>query len=345
MAKWKCEEKVDALYAGGRPPLISSIHKRRTRSVARAQATVHKVLDQDDLIELILQQRSDGDPYNHFRNEPSGPAAVNTSFLTAINRLRPSPPNYDKCMRSVDTTMRTLIANMKMPQSVRNPKVLNIRKILQKVTASVAGVDESTCFPTLCTWLITHKGELVDVKSINLTIIDLSDKSENMNHFANVLRNGALATLTSLDLGYNQIGDEGTKVFSTALSSGALANLTKLDLTFNQIGDEGMQAFSTAISSGSLGSLQFLNLDGNQISDAGMKSFSDAIAMGSLASLQALWLNGNQIGDEGMKAFSSALSSGALVLPKLAEVFVLGNPGDKTGMKKACSARGIQCHA
>ena len=183
---------MDALYAGGRPPLISSIRKHRTRSVARAQATMHKVLDQYDLIELILQQRSDGDPYNHFRNEPSGPAVVNTSFLTAINRLRPSPPNYDKCMRSVDTTMRTLIANMKMPQSVRNPKVLNIRKILQKVTASVAGVDESTCFPTLCTWLITHKGELVDVKSKSLTGRTLLDIQVTSSHRFRNLRQRCL---------------------------------------------------------------------------------------------------------------------------------------------------------
>jgi hypothetical protein len=91
------------------------------------------------------------------------------------------------------------------------------RDILQKVTPSVAGVDESTCFPTLCTWLITHKGELVDVKSIILTDIDLSTTSVNMNHFANVLRNVELASLTHLYLERDQIGDNGMIAFADAI--------------------------------------------------------------------------------------------------------------------------------
>ena len=63
-------------------------------------------------------------------------------------------------------------------------------------------------------------------------------------------------------------------------------------------------------------------------------------ALGSLKELY-LYRYRNQIGDDGMKASSDAIASGAV--PKLAEVFVFGNPGNGTGVKDACSARGIQC--
>ena len=172
--------------------------------------------------------------------------------------------------------MKEFIADMKMPKSVRKFKhnELNIKKILKTVTTSVAGVDESTCFPTLCIWLITHKDELVGVKSINLTNFDLSDKSVNMIHFANVLRNGALARLTKLNVSDNEIGDEGMKVFSSALSSGALASLTKLWLSDNQIADAGMIAFAEALKPtsnfpvGSLNSLTNLFLEYNPASNS-----------------------------------------------------------------------------
>ena len=55
--------------------------------------------------------------------------------------------------------------------------------------------------------------------------------------------------------------------------------------------------------------------------------------------LKDLALHHNQIGDEGMKAFSTAIASG--LLPKLATVFVFGNPGNTMGVKQACSARGF----
>jgi len=58
------------------------------------------------------------------------------------------------------------------------------------------------------------------------------------------------------------------QAFSTALASGALASVTTLRLYNNQIGDVGMRAFSTALAGGALASVTTFTLHLNQISDA-----------------------------------------------------------------------------
>ena len=68
----------------------------------------------------------------------------------------------------------------------------------------------------------------------------------------------------------------------------SLGKLETLNLGSNQIGDEGIKAFSAVIASGSLGSLKELYLYGNQIGYGGMKAFSDAIASGALGKLKKL---------------------------------------------------------
>ena len=70
---------------------------------------------------------------------------------------------------------------------------------------------------------------------------------------------GSLGALWGLYLSSNKIGD-AVSAFSDAIARGALANLTYLGLGNNQIGDAGMSEFSRAIASGSLANLQFLGI-------------------------------------------------------------------------------------
>ena len=118
-------------------------------------------------------------------------------------------------------------------------------------------------------------------------------------------------------------------------------SMYKRDITQFQSFDFGR--LLPTIASGALANLTFLGLAGNQIGDAGMSEFSRAIASGSLGALKVLLLSNNQIGDDGMKAFSDAIASGSL--PKLAKVLLFGKPVNGFGVNKACSARGIECHA
>jgi Leucine-rich repeat (LRR) protein len=71
-----------------------------------------------------------------------------------------------------------------------------------------------------------------------LTSLDLS--SENLTAYdVQVLRDALIGNtmLTSLNLGFNQIGDEAARAF-------ALPTLTTLDLSSNRIGDEGAKALA-----------------------------------------------------------------------------------------------------
>ena len=79
-----------------------------------------------------------------------------------------------------------------------------------------------------------------------------------MSEFSRAIASGSMAKLTFLNVGLNQIGDEGIKAFSSAIGSGSLAALTNLRLWENKIGDEGMKAFSIAIANGALASLKSL---------------------------------------------------------------------------------------
>ena len=64
------------------------------------------------------------------------------------------------------------------------------------------------------------------------------------------------------------ITDDDMSIFSRAVSKGALASLKTLDLRSNLIGDAGMTAFASAVSSGALSSLTVLYLNGNNNDDA-----------------------------------------------------------------------------
>jgi hypothetical protein len=71
-------------------------------------------------------------------------------------------------------------------------------------------------------------------------------------------------------------------VLVTLANNGSLRALTSLNLGFNQIGDAGMGDFSRAFASGSMGELKHLYLSENVIGDAGMIKFSEALGKGSL---------------------------------------------------------------
>ena len=92
-----------------------------------------------------------------------------------------------------------------------------------------------------------------------------------------------LTGLTTLDLSYNQIGEEGGRALAT------LTGLTTLDLSGNQLGDEGARALAA------LTGLTTLDLSGNQLGDEGAR------ALAALAQLTTLDLRQNQLRAEGAR--------------------------------------------
>ena len=168
-------------------------------------------------------------------------------------------------------------------------------------------------------------GQLAELKRLNLSNNALSDDAlqplsglqqlEILRLRRNKIAGGGLAALSelpalsSLDLGFNQIG-ENTSVLARLqklatlfldsnqiTSSGArplagMVNLTSLSMANNKIGDDGAQAVANLIN------LKTLNLSNNQIGAAGAQELA------RLTALKNLYLNHNKIGSDGAAAFS-----------------------------------------
>jgi hypothetical protein len=175
---------------------------------------------------------------------------------------------------------------------------------------------------------------LANFTSIEMSYNNIGD--EGMKAFSSAIASGSLANLQQLVLSAVRIGHDEMAAFSAAIASGSLAKLEQLHLGYTRIGDKGMKAFSNAIASGSLANLKELDLGGNQIGDGGMKAFSTAIASGSLANLKVLDLSPNQIGDAGMAAFADAVASGSL--PKLGNLFI---DAPSENLEAYCSSKNI----
>ena len=114
---------------------------------------------------------------------------------------------------------------------------------------------------------------------------------------------GALASLETLTLYNNSIGDPGLRSLSEALVKGALPQLKELVLPYNSIGDQGLASLADACAKGALAQLTMLQLGNNEIGDEGLKALSEKLAMGALMSLKTLYLYDNhRIGETAKKA-------------------------------------------
>jgi Ran GTPase-activating protein (RanGAP) involved in mRNA processing and transport len=107
--------------------------------------------------------------------------------------------------------------------------------------------------------------------------------------------------LTTLKLGYNNLGDYGASMLAEGINSNVL-NLSSLDLGFNNIGDVGCTALCRAISP----RLHTLYLAGNLIGEDGAVAISDLIRKRG-SRLRKLYLTGNLIGPDGVKAITEAI--------------------------------------
>ena len=111
--------------------------------------------------------------------------------------------------------------------------------------------------------------------------------------------------LMELELGGNEIGDDGLIILSKGLINSL--DLEILDLKENNIGSKGMKSLTETLKN--LKNLKIINLNWNSISDEGIISFSKV----KLEFLNNLLLKENQIQEEGMKIFSQNLKN----FPKL----------------------------
>jgi Leucine-rich repeat (LRR) protein len=160
--------------------------------------------------------------------------------------------------------------------------------------------------------LDNHFLERIKMNDATLKRLDLNGNGLNAQDIQELVK--ALATnitLTTLNVGGNQIGDEG------AIALSANTTLTTLSVEGNQIGDKGAKAIAANTT------LTTLNLESNEIGVEGAKALSanttlttlkigenkmgdeEAKALAANTTLSTLNVENNYIGDEGAKALAA----------------------------------------
>ena len=125
---------------------------------------------------------------------------------------------------------------------------------------------------------------------------------------------------TTLDWRSKGLNADDGKAIACLISSGALASLQTLWLNHNQIGDAGMIAFAEALKPnsnfpmGALASLKELYIGGNQIGDSGMKAFSAVLSSGALDTLTYLYLYNNPASNSAKDTMKAVASNRSISL-------------------------------
>ena len=115
-------------------------------------------------------------------------------------------------------------------------------------------------------------------------------------------------TLTLINLRYNKIGDDGARAVAKMLNVNH--TLTSIDLRDNNIGDDGAQALAEMLKVNQ--ALTSINLGDNKIREMGGRALADALKVNcSLDSINlgsvTMFLPNNAIGDNGAQAIAKTL--------------------------------------
>ena len=132
---------------------------------------------------------------------------------------------------------------------------------------------------------------------------------EGAAHFARAL--AGMPALAALNLSHCHIGDAGLCAVAAALGCGACPRLALLTMPENgEVGDEGAAALARSL--GALTVLAELRLTKARLGDAAAAAFATSIAHGHCGALRKLWLYDNCIGDAGATSLAAAVQGGGV---------------------------------
>jgi len=131
-----------------------------------------------------------------------------------------------------------------------------------------------------------------------------------------------VATMHTLDLRDNHLGDEGARGVGGLLGSLAGKTIVKLDLRDNEIGPAGAEAIAAGLLMGGARHLEHLNLAVNDLEDRGAKALAEALekqqpGVHGVRPLRCLHLSATGLTAEGLAAIATALGVRASRLRRL----------------------------
>ena len=146
------------------------------------------------------------------------------------------------------------------------------------------------------------KSEKIKLK--NLKVLVLSDNRLSDSSIAEMLLSSHFQNLESLDIGWNEAGNETAKSLSTTTT---FPKLKKLEMERSYVDGEG---FSEFIKGELADQLEELDFSANKIKDESIKILAQAPKWKSLKTLR---ISQNRFGNEGAKALGESVSMSGLV--------------------------------
>lgn len=142
-----------------------------------------------------------------------------------------------------------------------------------------------------------------NVKLKNLKVLVLSDNRLSDSSIAEFLNSIHFQNLESLDVGWNEAGNETAKALGTTTT---FPKLKKLEMERSYIEEEG---FIELVKGDIADQLEVLDLSANKINDASMKILAEAPKWKSLKTLR---ISQNRFGNEGAKFLGESESMSGL---------------------------------
>ena len=171
---------------------------------------------------------------------------------------------------------------------------LKAKELGDTCTGAIAGVLAGARMPNLRELLLPQN---------RLTAAGVAPLSE-------AIASGALSGLKTLALGENRLGASGAAILASAMhgpEDPGCASLMTLNVEGNQLGDKGIAAFAEPIAAGALPSLEVLNLSRNDVSDP--TPLSDAIAAGEVPYLRRLLLQHNRLAEDKVRSLHDTIGA------------------------------------
>ena len=219
-----------------------------------------------------------------------------------------------------DDEDRDLVVTLFNCMYENNASDREVQKKLAKIGCNALHFSDCNLSPLDCLALVHALKSVEGILYFDLSINSL--QSLGCIEIAKLLpgneHNQGFCKLKTLNLGWNNITDEGVKHLSTALKH-TNCKLDSLNLEYNNITDEGVKHLSTALTHTNC-KLNILNLRRNNITDDGVEHLSTALTHAN-CKLNKLNLACNNITDEGVKHLSTALTHANCKVNKLNLVY------------------------
>ena len=242
--------------------------------------------------------------------EPSYEEKAEKLEATLKPLLEESPDSLKLSGKYIATDEVKIIGNYSLMKSVRSLDLsdnqINDEALLNLFESDIlCGLEELY----LQINFLTGKGlsELAQSEKIkikNLKVLVLSDNRLSDLSIAEMLLSNHFQNLESLDIGWNEAGNETAKSLSTTTT---FPKLKKLEMERSYVDEEG---FSEFIKGELADQLEELDISANKIKDESIKILAQAPKWKSLKTLR---ISQNRFGNEGAKALGESVSMSGLI--------------------------------